>query len=63
MNYTCAAVGIIMAIAAVTWITVGKGRFRGPVSGGVVIGGDQGVDVSVEERDEDGVGQHAGKDA
>ena len=38
MNYTSAAVGIIMAIAAVTWITTGRKQFRGPESGGVMIG-------------------------
>jgi choline transport protein len=38
MNYTSAAVGIIMAIAGVTWITTGRKKFRGPESGGVMIG-------------------------
>jgi choline transport protein len=38
MNYTSAAVGIIMAIAGVTWITTGRKQFRGPESGGVMIG-------------------------
>lgn len=38
MNYTSAAVGIIMAIAALTWITTGRKQFRGPESGGVMIG-------------------------
>lgn len=38
MNYTSAAVGIIMAIAAVTWFTTGRKQFRGPESGGVMIG-------------------------
>lgn len=38
MNYTSAAVGIIMVIAAITWITTGRKQFRGPESGGVMIG-------------------------
>ena len=39
MNYTCAAVGAIMGVSAVTWVVTGRRRFRGPVSGGVVVGG------------------------
>lgn len=38
MNYTSAAVGIIMAIAALTWMTTGRKQFRGPENGGVMIG-------------------------
>lgn len=38
MNYTSAAVGTIMAIAALTWMTTGRKQFRGPASGGVMIG-------------------------
>lgn len=38
MNYTSAAVGIIMLIAGITWITTGRKQFRGPESGGVMIG-------------------------
>ncbi|GAB7351499.1 hypothetical protein MBLNU459_g2145t1 [Dothideomycetes sp. NU459] len=39
MNYTCAAIGAIMLIAAITWFTTGKHQFTGPESGGVVIEG------------------------
>jgi len=30
MNYTSAAVGIIMLIAAATWLTTGRKHFTGP---------------------------------
>lgn len=39
MNYTSAAVGVIMCIAVLTWVVTGRMRFRGPESGGVVIEG------------------------
>ncbi|KAF2716291.1 GABA permease [Polychaeton citri CBS 116435] len=39
MNYTCAAIGIIMLIAAVTWVTTGRKQFRGPEAGDVFIDG------------------------
>ena len=39
MNYTSAAVGLIMLIAVVTWITTGRKQFRGPESGGVMLEG------------------------
>ncbi|KAK8219742.1 hypothetical protein M8818_000716 [Zalaria obscura] len=39
MNYTCAAVGVVMLIAAITWITTGRRQFTGPESGGVVLEG------------------------
>lgn len=35
MNYTSAAVGVVMLIALVTWFTTGRSRFRGPKTGGV----------------------------
>jgi len=41
MNYTSAAVGIIMLIAAITWLTTGRKRFTGPESGGVIIEGGE----------------------
>lgn len=48
MNYTSAAVGAIMAIAGITWCTTGRKQFRGPESGGVVLGEEVvGVPVSV----------------
>ena len=53
MNYTSAAIGVIMFIAVVTWITTGYKQFRGPESGGVVIeGGEVGVVADVEDEDE-----------
>lgn len=63
MNYTSAAVGIIMVIAALTWVTTGRKQFRGPESGGVVIGEEVvGVRPEVgEERVE--VGEVKGKAA
>lgn len=36
MNYTCAAVGLIMLIAAATWITTGRKHFSGPEGGKVM---------------------------
>lgn len=53
MNYTSAAVGVIMLIAVITWFTTGYRQFRGPESGGVVIeGGEIGVVADVEEENE-----------
>ncbi|KAI5367353.1 Putative amino acid/polyamine transporter I, amino acid permease [Septoria linicola] len=37
MNYTSAAVGAVMLIALVTWLTTGRKHFRGPESGGVAV--------------------------
>ncbi|KAF1828320.1 putative GABA permease [Decorospora gaudefroyi] len=36
MNYTVAAIGGVMVIAAVTWVTTGRKQFAGPVQGAVV---------------------------
>ncbi|KAF2454066.1 GABA permease [Lineolata rhizophorae] len=33
MNYTSAAVGVVMLIALITWLTTGKSRFTGPDAG------------------------------
>ena len=53
MNYTSAAVGIIMLIALITWMTTGRKQFRGPESGGVVIeGGEVGVVADIDDEDE-----------
>ena len=53
MNYTSAAVGIIMLISVVTWVTTGRKQFRGPESGGVVIeGGEVGVVADIDDEDE-----------
>lgn len=57
MNYTCAAVGVIMSVSLVTWFTTGRKRFRGPVSGGVVIEGVRDGGVEVVQGDGDGDGE------
>ncbi|KAF2104499.1 GABA permease [Rhizodiscina lignyota] len=36
MNYTCAAIGAIMLIAAVTWILTGRKHFSGPEGGKIM---------------------------
>ena len=36
MNYTSAAVGIIMLISLITWITTGRKRFTGPEAGNML---------------------------
>lgn len=53
-NYTSAAVGVIMFIALVTWITTGYKQFKGPESGGMsmeMIEGQDDGDVSNTEAD------------
>jgi hypothetical protein len=53
MNYTSAAVGLIMLIAIITWFTTGHRQFRGPESGGIVIeGGELTVVADVEAEEE-----------
>jgi len=37
-NYTCAAVGIIMLVAAITWVTTGRHHFTGPPGSTVIEG-------------------------
>ena len=50
MNYTSAAIGVIMLISVITWITTGYRQFKGPQSGGVVIdGGEIGIAAPVDE--------------
>lgn len=50
MNYTSAAVGIIMLVAVVTWMFVARKQFRGPESGGVeLIEGEERVRLGEEE--------------
>lgn len=39
MNYTCAAVGASVLIAAVTWFTTGSKQFSGPQAGSMLQGG------------------------
>jgi choline transport protein len=36
MNYTSAAVGVIMLLSLVTWITTGRKHFSGPEGGRVI---------------------------
>ena len=38
MNYTCAAVGVSVLIATVTWFTTGRKNFTGPQTGAILIG-------------------------
>ena len=38
MNYTCAAVGVSVLIATITWITTGRKNFTGPQTGAILIG-------------------------
>jgi choline transport protein len=33
MNYTSAAIGVVMFVSAITWFTTGRTRFTGPDSG------------------------------
>lgn len=42
MNYTSAAIGVVMLISIITWITTGRKRFTGPDSGQLlaVVGSD-----------------------
>jgi len=37
MNYTSAAVGVVMVVAAITWFTTAKGGFRTPGVGEDVV--------------------------
>jgi hypothetical protein len=45
MNYTSAAVGVVMLISLVTWVTTGRKQFTGPKSGGVVLDDKGGVEA------------------
>lgn len=51
MNYTSAAVGVSIAIAATTWFTTGRKHYTGPQRGGILgaIAGKQHVPKSAEE--------------
>lgn len=64
MNYTSAAVGVVMFIALVTWVTTGRRQFTGSKSGGVVVemGGDVEVagDLAAGGDGGDGVGKEGG---
>ena len=53
MNYTIAAVGVIMLISLITWLTTGHRHFRGPESGGVVIeGGETTIVADMDDENE-----------
>jgi choline transport protein len=44
MNYTSAAIGVVMLISLITWITTGRKRFTGPDAGRFLdVGGRQEV--------------------
>lgn len=60
MNYTPAAVGVIMLIALVTWLTTGRKHFTGPKSGGVVLNEKGDVDAAVDGADGSGSGLDKG---
>lgn len=51
MNYTCAAVGVSVLIAALTWFTTGRKQYTGPQRGGVLAAreGQKSIPRSVEE--------------
>jgi amino acid transporter len=53
MNYTSAALGVIMLISLITWITTGKKQFTGPEAGNVVRAVEQveGVEAAVQQND------------
>ena len=36
MNYTCAAIGAVMFISLITWLTTGKAQFAGPQAGRLI---------------------------
>ena len=36
MNYTCAAVGVSILIAAITWFTTGRKQYTGPQKGRIL---------------------------
>lgn len=53
MNYTSAAVGFVMLVALVTWLTTGRKYFRGPQSGGVVLDGEK-MQIAAEPKSDGG---------
>lgn len=58
MNYTSAAVGVVMVIALITWITTGRKQYSGPETG-VVVEGVEGVE-GVRREGAVGVGEKMG---
>ncbi|KAK0618641.1 Choline transport protein, partial [Lasiodiplodia hormozganensis] len=59
MNYTSAAVGVVMVIALITWITTGRKHYSGPETG-VVMEGVEGVAEGVKREGVVGVGEKTG---
>ncbi|KAF9640962.1 putative gaba permease protein [Lasiodiplodia theobromae] len=59
MNYTSAAVGVVMVIALITWITTGRKHYSGPETG-VVVEGVEGAAEGVRRENVVGVGEKAG---
>lgn len=57
MNYTSAAVGVIMVVAVVTWLTTGWRQFKGPESGGVTVVIEGGEPRVSGEEESDGVAE------
>ncbi|KAF2264196.1 GABA permease [Lojkania enalia] len=50
MNYTSAAIGVVMLISVITWITTGRKRFTGPDSGHLLDLGRGEVAASTEAK-------------
>lgn len=50
MNYTSAAIGVIMLIAAVTWMTTGRKSFTGPEAGVLIDGAPVNEDALSDGR-------------
>ena len=56
MNYTSAAVGVIMFVAAVTWFTAARKRFSGPeIEGliGIVLGSYENDPEDIKRREKE----------
>ena len=50
MNYTCAAIGAVMFVSLVTWLTTGKAQFAGPQAGRLIhLRNDAKADYAPEE--------------
>ncbi|KAF2004016.1 amino acid transporter [Amniculicola lignicola CBS 123094] len=50
MNYTSAAIGVVMLISLITWITTGRKRFTGPDSGHLLDEGRGAGEVAVGQQ-------------
>lgn len=49
MNYTCAAVGVALLIAALTWFTTGRKHYTGPIAARAIDGHDHGHESPIDE--------------